>query len=203
MVYEIILQSLWLILPAYIANGCAALLGGGTPIDFGKNYKDGKRILGDGKTWRGLILGTLFGMIGGFGLSIAAKIITPTEYNFIAFEKLDFTGFPIMIPILFSICFGALFGDMVKSFFKRRCGIERGKDWLPFDQIDFIIGVLFLSFIVSFFLQIANLTKSNWFFDTFSILHIIFLLFITPFFHVLGNFLNNKRKSRVSDKQVY
>jgi CDP-2,3-bis-(O-geranylgeranyl)-sn-glycerol synthase len=203
MVYEIILQSLWLILPAYIANGCAALLGGGTSIDFGKNYKDGKRILGDGKTWRGLILGTLFGMIGGFGLSVAAKIITPTEYNFIAFEKLDFTGFPIMIPIVFSICFGALFGDMVKSFFKRRCGIERGKDWVPFDQIDFILGVLFLSLIVSFFLEIASLTKGNWFFDTFSILHIVFLLFITPFFHVLGNFLNNKRKSRVSNKQVY
>ena len=200
MVYEIILQSLWLILPAYIANGCAALLGGGTPIDFGKNYKDGRRILGDGKTWRGLVLGTLFGMIGGFGLSLAAKLIAPTEYNFISFEKLDFTGFPIMIPIIFSICFGALFGDIVESFFKRRFGIERGKDWMPFDQMDFILGVLFLIFIVSFFLQIANLTDGNWFFNTFSVWHIIFLLFITPFFHILGNFLNNKRKTKKSDK---
>ena len=200
MVYEIILQSLWLILPAYIANGCAALLGGGTPIDFGKNYKDGRRILGDGKTWRGLVLGTLFGMIGGFGLSLAAKLIAPTEYNFISFEKLDFTGFPIMIPIIFSICFGALFGDIVESFFKRRFGIERGKDWIPFDQMDFILGVLFLIFIVSFILQIANLTDGNWFFNTFSVWHIIFLLFITPFFHILGNFLNNKRKTKKSDK---
>jgi CDP-2,3-bis-(O-geranylgeranyl)-sn-glycerol synthase len=200
MVYEIILQSLWLILPAYIANGCAALIGGGTPIDFGKKYKDGKRILGDGKTWRGLILGSLFGMIGGFGLSVAAKIITPTEYNFIGFEKLDFLGFPLMIPILFSICFGALFGDIVKSFFKRRKGIDRGKDWVPFDQIDFILGVLFLSFITSILLQIANPVNSNWFLDTFSVWHIIFLLFVTPFFHVLGNFLNNKRKARLSDK---
>ncbi len=200
MVYEIILQSLWLILPAYIANGCAALLGGGTPIDFGKNYIDGKRILGDGKTWRGLILGILFGMIGGFTLSIAAKIITPTMYNFIAFEKLDFTGFPFMIPIVFSICFGALFGDVVESFFKRRRGIERGKSWIPFDQVDFILGVLFLSFIVSFILQVTNLTNGNWFLDTFSIYHIVFLLFITPFFHVLGNFLNNKRRSRISNK---
>jgi CDP-2,3-bis-(O-geranylgeranyl)-sn-glycerol synthase len=194
MVYEIILQSLWLILPAYIANGCAALLGGGIPIDFGKNYKDGKRIFGDGKTWRGLILGILFGMIGGFSLSIVAKIITPTDYNFISFEKLDFTGFPIMIPIIFSISFGALFGDIVESFFKRRFGIERGKDWIPFDQVDFILGVLFLVFIVSFLLQAAKLTEGNWFFNTFSIWHIVFLLFVTPFFHVLGNFLNNKRR---------
>jgi len=199
MVYEIILQSLWLILPAYIANGCAALLGGGTPIDFGKNYKDGKRIFGDGKTWRGLILGILFGMIGGFSLSIAAKIITPTDYNFISFEKLDFTGFPIMIPIIFSISFGALFGDIVESFFKRRFSIERGKDWIPFDQVDFILGVLFLVFIVSSLLQAAKLTEDNWFFNTFSIWHIIFLLFVTPFFHFLGNFLNNKRKASKFD----
>ncbi len=194
MVYEIILQSLWLILPAYIANGCAALLGGGIPIDFGKNYKDGKRIFGDGKTWRGLILGILFGMIGGFSLSIVAKIITPTDYNFISFEKLDFTGFPIMIPIIFSISFGALFGDIVESFFKRRFSIERGKDWIPFDQVDFILGVLFLVFIVSSLLQAAKLTEGNWFFNTFSVWHIVFLLFVTPFFHVLGNFLNNKRR---------
>lgn len=194
MVYEIILQSLWLILPAYIANGCAALLGGGIPIDFGKNYKDGKRIFGDGKTWRGLILGILFGMIGGFSLSIVAKIITPTDYNFISFEKLDFTGFPIMIPIIFSISFGALFGDIVESFFKRRFSIERGKDWIPFDQVDFILGVLFLVFIVSSLLQAAELTEGNWFFNTFSVWHIVFLLFVTPFFHVLGNFLNNKRR---------
>ncbi len=194
MVYEIILQSLWLILPAYIANGCAALLGGGIPIDFGKNYRDGKRIFGDGKTWRGLILGILFGMIGGFSLSIVAKIITPTDYNFISFEKLDFTGFPIMIPIIFSISFGALFGDIVESFFKRRFSIERGKDWIPFDQVDFILGVLFLVFIVSSLLQAAKLTEGNWFFNTFSVWHIVFLLFVTPFFHVLGNFLNNKRR---------
>jgi len=97
MVYEIILQALWLILPAYIANASAVLVGGGTPIDFGKNWKDGKRILGDGKTWRGLISGAFIGITSGFGLSVVAKFIIPTEYNFIQFEKLDFEGFPLMI----------------------------------------------------------------------------------------------------------
>jgi CDP-2,3-bis-(O-geranylgeranyl)-sn-glycerol synthase len=200
MVYEVILQSLWLILPAYIANGCAALLGGGKPIDFGKTYKDGKRILGDGKTWRGLIMGTLFGLIGGFGLSVAAKTIAPTEYNFIGFESLDYMGFPFMIPLVFSICFGALIGDLIESFFKRRRGIERGKDWIPFDQLDFIAGVLFFSFIMAGFLQITGLTDENWFFETFSVWHIIFLLFVTPFFHVLGNFLHKKGKSKKTIK---
>jgi len=105
-----------------------------------------------------------------------------------------------MIPIVFSICFGALLGDIVESFFKRRKGIERGKDWIPFDQLDFIIGVLFLSFIISGFLQIAGFSENNWFFETFSIWHILFLLFVTPFFHFLGNFLNNKRKIKPTSK---
>ena len=72
MLYEIIIQALWLIIPAYIANASAVLVGGGTPIDFGKNWKDGRRILGDGKTWNGLIVGAFFGITSGFGLTIVA-----------------------------------------------------------------------------------------------------------------------------------
>jgi len=115
--FEIIIaQAFWLILPAYIANASAVLVGGGTPIDFGKNWKDGKRILGDGKTWKGLIIGTLVGMIGGFGLSVASKYIAMTEFAFVGIS--DFYGFPLMMPIVFSICFGALMGDIIESFFK-------------------------------------------------------------------------------------
>ena len=44
--YLIIIQALWIIIPAYIANGFALVFGGGKPIDFNKNLKDGKRILG-------------------------------------------------------------------------------------------------------------------------------------------------------------
>lgn len=194
--YIIILQSLWLILPAYIANGSAVLVGGGTPIDFGKKYKDGKRILGDGKTWRGLFTGALIGMIGGFGLSIAAKIITPTEYNYIDFENLTFLGFPLMIPMIFSICFGALMGDIIESFFKRRIGKNRGENWIPFDQIDFIIGTLFFSFLMAVLLQLSDLTDGNWFFQTFTIWHILFLLFFTPFIHFITNYAHSKSKKK-------
>ncbi len=192
--YIIILQSLWLILPAYIANGSAVLVGGGTPIDFGKKYKDGKRILGDGKTWRGLFTGTLIGMIGGFGLSIAAKLITPTEYNYINFENLAFLGFPLMIPIIFSICFGALIGDIVESFFKRRVGIKRGENWIPFDQLDFILGTLFFSFVIALLIQLAGSTDKNWFFETFTVYHVLFLLFFTPFIHTITNYAHSKSK---------
>lgn len=195
--YEIIVQALWLVLPAYIANASALLIGGGTPIDFGKNWRDGKRLLGDGKTWRGLIAGAFVGMIGGFGLSVVAKFGVSIDFPI---ELNDFTGFPLMIPIIGSICFGALFGDIIKSFFKRRVGIERGKDWIPFDQIDFILGVLLFSFLMSGLLQITGLTKGNWFFDSFTWLIILILLIITPFFHLFANYVNKKIRSKSTSK---
>ena len=197
--FEIIVaQAFWLILPAYIANASAVLVGSGTPIDFGKKWKDGKRILGDGKTWRGLIVGTLIGMIGGFGLSIAAKYIATTEFEFVGVS--DFYGFPLMIPVVFSICFGALLGDIIESFFKRRIGRERGENWIPFDQIDFILGVLFFSFLMAGFLQIIGVSSDNWFFENFTITHIVFLLIVTPFFHLFANFIHRKVKTNDAGK---
>lgn len=46
--------------------------------------------------------------------------------------------------IVLGLCFGfgAMTGDTVKSFFKRRVGIPAGASWPPFDQIDFAIGAL-------------------------------------------------------------
>ncbi|MDH7506928.1 MAG: CDP-2,3-bis-(O-geranylgeranyl)-sn-glycerol synthase [Candidatus Thermoplasmatota archaeon] len=188
--YEIIIQALWLVLPAYIANASALLVGGGTPIDFGKFWKDGKRILGDGKTWRGLITGGFVGMTSGFGLSVVAKYAAASDFAFLGIN--DFTGFPFMIPIIMSICFGALIGDIVESFFKRRIGKNRGEDWIPFDQLDFIFGALFFSFVTASVLKITGLTDNNWFFESFSIWHILFLVFITPFFHLFANLVNKK-----------
>ena len=198
MSYEIIIQALWLVLPAYVANASALLFGGGTPIDFGKKWKDGRRILGDGKTWRGLFIGAFVGMTAGFGFSVVAKyaviIDFPININ-------DFTGFPMMIPIIASLCFGALIGDILESFFKRRVGKKRGDDWIIFDQLDFILGVLFFSFLMSSLLNFFNLTYENWFLASFSLWHIIVLLIITPFFHFFANFVNKKLKPKHLSKQ--
>jgi len=124
MSYEIIIQALWLVLPAYVANASALIFGGGTPIDFGKKWNDGRRILGDGKTWRGLFVGAFVGMTAGFGFSVVAKyaviIDFPIKIN-------DFTGFPMMIPIIGSLCFGALIGDIFESFFKKHPAAKRSK----------------------------------------------------------------------------
>ena len=48
--------------------------------------------------------------------------------------------------------FGALTGDAIKSFFKRRVNIPPGVSWFPFDQIDYIIGGIALSL---FYIQLT------------------------------------------------
>jgi CDP-2,3-bis-(O-geranylgeranyl)-sn-glycerol synthase len=198
MVYEIIIQALWIVLPAYIANASALLVGGGTPIDFGKKWKDGQRILGDGKTWRGLISGAFIGIASGFGFSVVAIYANDSEFAFLGLS--DFGRFPIMIPIIGSICFGALLGDIFESFFKRRVGKKRGEDWIPFDQLDFIVGVLIFSLIMAGLLQVLGITSYNWFFDNLSVWHILTLLILTPFFHLFANFVHRKSKTSKSKK---
>ena len=74
---------LWLYLPGYLAN-TAAMLGGKwipdltgfkpRPIDGGRRLSDGHRILGDGKTWNGLI-----GAIIGAGLLVPGYLAYSNE----------------------------------------------------------------------------------------------------------------------------
>src|SRR5512133_838713 len=119
-------------LPAYIPNPVAALLGGGTPIDLGRNYSDGKRIFGDGKTFRGLFTGILAGIITGLILIwFAAR-----------FPDGSVPQHTLLSVILLST--GALLGDLVKSFFKRRFGKERGAKWPVADQYDLVAGSFLL-----------------------------------------------------------
>ena len=46
--------------------------------------------------------------------------------------------------------FGTGLGDLVKSFFKRRIGIKPGGVWPVFDQVDYILGFLVLTYWVVF-----------------------------------------------------
>jgi len=190
--YTIIVQAFWIVIPIYVANASAVIVGGGTPIDFGKTWNDGRRILGDGKTWRGLLAGTFLGMTAGFGLAVVASYLSTSEYNFL--NLTNFEGFPVMILILFSLCFGALLGDVIESFFKRRIGKDRGQDWIPFDQLDFIVGALLFSFLASELLYVVHFTSGQWFFVHITIWHILVLLVVTPFIHITANVLFRKIK---------
>ena len=146
--------------PAYLANTIAVLTGGKYPIDQGKLHSDGNRIFGDGKTWSGLIGGTIGGMIMGYGL-----IILTYEY---IWDSLN-------ISTLFLLSFGALFGDITASFYKRRQNLQRGEKFALLDMYDFI----FMSLLLSFIFQRDWLL--SWILDGWVPLFTILVL--TPFLH--------------------
>ncbi len=113
--------------PMYFANSSAMFFGGKTPLDFGKKFSDGRRIFGKGKTFKGSFFGIAFGTLIGvliFLVAPAYTLMLSKEY---------------ILLVLF-ITSGAIVGDIVASFFKRRHEIDSGEEVLFLDQLDFVIG---------------------------------------------------------------
>jgi CDP-2,3-bis-(O-geranylgeranyl)-sn-glycerol synthase len=154
-------------LPAYVPNNAAVVLGGGTPVDFGHEFR-GDRILGDGKTWRG----GAAGVGAGFALAVLLNAAVTQGY------------FPDFLPTFelragFALALGAILGDMGASFLKRRTGRERGAPFPGVDQLDFVVG----AFVVT------ALLAPDWFFDEFTVEVIIAVLVLTPLLHVTTNLI--------------
>ncbi|AMD17960.1 hypothetical protein TL18_07940 [Methanobrevibacter sp. YE315] len=138
---------LYFILPAYFSNGAGLLFGGGLPVDLGKSDSHGVRWIGDGVTWKGLIGGTIIGIITGAIQGFLAPQIIAEFGQYITTPIV--TSIPNGILIGFLLGFGALLGDAIGSFLKRRLGIGRGKPAPILDQLDFLIVALILvSFVV-------------------------------------------------------
>ena len=134
---SLILQCFYFMLPAYFANMAPIIVKKlnflNFPIDFDKKIKN-KPIFGKNKTFRGLIFGALFGIIIAF--------IQHTFYKNNIFNELTFVDYSNWLLIGFLLGFGAIFGDLVKSFFKRRLSYQPGKPFVPFDQTDFVFGAI-------------------------------------------------------------
>jgi CDP-2,3-bis-(O-geranylgeranyl)-sn-glycerol synthase len=160
-----LIGALWIMLPAYIPNPVAALFGGGTPIDLGKNFSDGKRIFGDGKTYRGLVTGILAGILTGLVLIWLCGM----------FPLADLPVHTLLSVTLLAT--GALFGDLVKSFFKRRFGKERGTKWPVADQYDLVAGAFVLLLIFD----------PAWLFATVTLPVFLVILILTPILHRATN----------------
>ena len=171
------LQAFWFFLPAYVANPTAVLFGGGTPMDFGKVLKDGKRLFGDGKTWRGFGGGILSGIVLGFLLwGVGALAYAPLSYG----------QFPEgLVPIIL-LPLGALLGDLVGSFIKRRMGKAKGAPVLGLDQYDFMVGAMVLLFIV----QTGWFLRHYW--DGEAVFGLVFVIVLTPFLHRAVNIIGFK-----------
>ncbi len=142
-----LLKCFYLMQPAYFANMAPVIVKKINlfviPIDFNKNLNN-KPILGKNKTFRGLIFGIIFAII--------VVYLQFLLYNKEFFKNISFVNYQNWLLFGFLIGLGALTGDLVKSFFKRRLGLKPGAKFIPFDQTDFVVGALV------FIMPIFNLT---------------------------------------------
>jgi len=160
---ERFIWALAYIFPAYVANAtpvvAVRILGRAHPIDGRVVFVDGKRLLGDGKTYEGLAAGIGFGSVVGF----AMLWILPTLFRSHA-EIIIMTA-------------GAMLGDIAGAFVKRRLGIPHGRAAPPLDQLSFFAGSLVLI--------AATLGAPSWL-DAQTIAYLVILTF---FMHVGTNSL--------------
>lgn len=136
----LVINALWLLLPAAFANMAPVLAKPlfprwDTPVDFGHVWKE-KEIFGSHKTYRGFASGIFLGFIVFYFQQLLYQ-------SFPAIRNISLFNYVDVHSVLGAwMGFSALLGDLIKSFFKRRFSIRPGRPWIPFDQIDWIIGAL-------------------------------------------------------------
>lgn len=119
------------------------------PID-GSAMFHGRRIFGDGKTWRGVGVAVV-GSIGTVAVQKAFRADVPTLLHVVDYARVN--------PLSFGAAMGAgaMAGELPNSFTKRRLGIPSGKTtrgwravlFYVWDQVDLLTGAwpaLFLWF---------------------------------------------------------
>ena len=168
--------ALWFIFPAYCANAAPVIFGGGKPMDLGKKFFDGKPFLGAHKTFRGFLAGIVVGTLVGLVQTLIYENYL-LEYG---------TPFQYSIFLGFMLSLGALTGDIVESFIKRRLNSPPGSSLPVADQIDFILGAFLFSIPIS----------------PPSLLSAVIILLVTIPIHLLTNLgaalLNMKNKGKNS-----
>jgi len=117
------LETIYIYLPAYIANSTPVILTGWGSLDGDTKFIDGEPILGNHKTVRGTLSGIIAGTLTG--------ILQGQPYR----------------GALMAI--GAILGDLIVSFIKRRLKLPPGAMFPIADQMSFIVlAVIFDMLIV-------------------------------------------------------
>jgi CDP-2,3-bis-(O-geranylgeranyl)-sn-glycerol synthase len=136
-IINLIFASIVFFLPAYIANAMPVIANGlklfpslAKPIN--------KKIFGESKTYRGFFVGILGALIVGY-IQFTFGLYNLSNWQ----NNLMFT-----LLLSFYLGLGALIGDLIKSYFKRRIGKKSGEPWIIFDQIDYVIGGLLVGSLI-------------------------------------------------------
>lgn len=197
---SLLIFSLLLILPAYLSNASMVFTGGGRPIDNGKLFRDGRRILGDHKTINGLKGPLYVGIPLTFMVFLLFIILwepiketiiqASSEGQYILYNDINifqyyFMGGPIPMNFLVLLIrivlasYGAVLGDLAGSFLKRRFDISSGAPFWIIDQLDFALGAILFIAIPGFIFPSVFLLPD---------IHIfIFLMIITPAVSIIAN----------------
>jgi CDP-2,3-bis-(O-geranylgeranyl)-sn-glycerol synthase len=162
-----VVGALWAMLPAYVPNNAAVLFGGGRPLDGGRNLGE-RRILGDGKTWRGTIAGIGTGVV-------LAGVLNVVRERAGAAIGVTLPSFPA--PAAVALAAGAMLGDILASFLKRRTGRDRGAAFPGLDQLDFVVAALALAAVVA----------PDWTKETFTPGRLVVVTIVTPALHLVTN----------------
>lgn len=139
---SLILQTLYLILPAYLGNASATLSGRwkflNTPLDHGQKINS-DFILGPNKTYRGTLICLIVALLTVW----LQYLLYPTAF----FQKISLIDYgQIAWPILGILAgIGTAGGDILASFIKRRLSIKITGPMPVLDQLDFVVGFLALT----------------------------------------------------------
>lgn len=188
-------QALWLMLPAYVSNMVPVVLAKvfprwNAPLDGGRAREDGTRLLGDGKTWRGLIGGAIIGAVVAV-LQAAIPWDGKTDFGLTRYGA---WWAPVVLG--FALGLGALVGDAVKSYFKRKSGRPRGTPWVGPDQLDFVVGSLVFAVCAGILIDVATgvAVTDGWAWQWLIVMWWIplFLVLATPAMHWIVNVIGYK-----------
>jgi len=141
-----VLKCIYLMLPGGFANMAPVLFRGlfktkPMPVDMGIKLW-GKPLFGSHKSYRGFFLG--------IASSILVAYLQTALYGFGFFKSISFIDYSQQSFVILGLLmgFGTLFGDLVKSFFKRRLNIAPGARFFPWDQIDWMAGLILFTYLV-------------------------------------------------------
>lgn len=170
--FQSTIEIIWFLLPGYVANMAPVLAARlnwlpslNVPIDARRTW-NAVRLLGDNKTWRGIVVGAIAGGATGIFQYIYINFLVGEKEGLISYEYL-----PYVLLVSITLGLSALLGDAVKSFIKRRLNFAPGESWMPWDQLDSTLGMIVATYI----------------FFTPSIAHVAVALFVA----LLGTYIVN------------